>query len=81
MDCQSLSIHFWQLSTITSIDLKVKDLHSKLGIVLRNKSALAVKCWVLFHSLEVGCKWNQIKSAGDLSWYNWGTNSELLHNN
>ena len=33
---------------------------------LRNKSGLAVNCWVIIHCLEVSCKGNQITSASDL---------------
>ena len=48
---------------------------------LRNRSALAVNCWVIIHWLEVSCKGDQITSASELSAYNWPTNSELLLNN
>ena len=43
---------------------------------LRNRSDLAVSCWVIIHCLEVSCKEDQItvRSASDLSAYNWPVN-------
>ena len=34
-----------------------------IAVELRNRSALAVNCWVIIHCLEVSCKEDQITSA------------------
>ena len=49
---------------------------------LRNRSALAVNCWVIIHCLEVSCKVDQITSA-KRKWFIYLqlTDSDLLLNN
>ena len=37
--------------------------HGENNFHLRNRSALAVNCWVIIHCLEVSCKGDQITSA------------------
>ena len=49
----------------------------KLYNNLRNRSALAVNCWVINHCLEISCNVDYITSLSDISTYNWPTNSDL----
>ena len=70
---QGLSIYYYTIIGPDKQFFRVK---------LRNRSALAVNCWVLIHCLEVGCKRDIITSA-QRNWYIFlqPTDSELLLNN
>ena len=69
----------YPLSLVTS---RIKQFQVYInGHYLRNRSALAVNCWVMIHCLEVKKIKSRGCSASDLSSYNWRTHSELLLNN
>ena len=77
----TLSLNTTKFTWVVGIDRCIHR-EIKKNICFRNRSALAVNCWVIIQCLEVSCKGDQNhESASDLSAYSWLTNSELLLNN
>ena len=54
----------WKIGTILHSAWKIRTNTSHISCqYLRNRSALAVNCWVIIHCLEVSCIEDQITSA------------------